>query len=95
MKVLKDIDVEMATLDQVRASLAYVFNGLKDGSLKPNVAKELNNACGKVLTSAKLELEYYSLRKEAPVVGFLGLPGPAASSNGHSKARPLKKIANK
>lgn len=61
----------MKNMDEVRAALTSVYNGLKDGSVKPNIACEMNNACGKIINTVKLELEYYALIKETPHIRFL------------------------
>jgi hypothetical protein len=58
-------------IDDVVANLTYVFDGLKDGSIKPNTACEMNNACGKVLSAAKMQLEYFKLMKEPPRIKLL------------------------
>lgn len=61
----------MKNMTEVREALSAVFEGLKNGDIKPNVACEMNNACGKIINSVKLELEYYSMIKETPKVRFL------------------------
>jgi hypothetical protein len=48
-----------------------VFKGLKDGTVKHNDASELANLAGKMINSAKVQVEYYALRKEAPRIAFL------------------------
>jgi hypothetical protein len=61
----------MKNITDVRAELSKVFVGLKNGSINPSVASELNNSAGKIINSVKIELEYYALRKEKPEIEFL------------------------
>jgi hypothetical protein len=41
------------------------------GAIKPKEAGELANVAGKMINSAKIQLEYYALRKETPSIPFL------------------------
>jgi hypothetical protein len=41
------------------------------GAIKPKEAGELANVAGKMINSAKVQLEYYALRKETPTIDFL------------------------
>lgn len=61
----------MKNITEVREQLADVFAQLKSGAISPGVATELNNAAGKIINSLKVELEYFSLRKEKPEIQFL------------------------
>lgn len=65
----------MENIDELRQELGCVFAGLKDGSLTPAVATEMNNAAGKMMTSVKLEHEYAHLRKEEPNIPFMEYDG--------------------
>jgi len=38
---------------------------------RPGEAAELANLAGKMIGSAKVQVEYYALRKEAPTIEFL------------------------
>ena len=58
------------------AELAMTFERLKSGEIKPGEAAELANLAGKMIGSAKVQVEYYALRKEAPVIGFLETEKP-------------------
>ncbi len=60
----------MKNIEAVRSELALVFAGLKDGTLDPKQAVEMNNCAGKVINSLKVELEYHALRKETPDIKF-------------------------
>jgi len=55
---------------KLRDDLFEVFENLKSGKVQPKVATEMINAAGKIINSAKVELEYYAQRKEAPTVAF-------------------------
>ena len=61
----------MKNIKEVREQLTEVFKDLRDGSLEPKVASELNNSAGKIINTLKVELEYFSLRKEKPKIKFL------------------------
>jgi hypothetical protein len=61
----------MKNLRELREELSDVFANLKSGELCAKDAKELNNAAGKIINSAKVELEYYALRKETPNIPFI------------------------
>ena len=60
----------MKNIKDVRNQLAEVFAELRSGAINPAVASELNNSAGKIINSLKVELEYYSLRKESPDIDF-------------------------
>lgn len=62
----------MKNVIQLRNQLCQVFGELRDNSIRVPVAKELVNTAGKIINSVKLELEYAALRKETPVIEFLG-----------------------
>jgi 5-formyltetrahydrofolate cyclo-ligase len=59
------------TASELRAELAKVFAQLKDGEITPSEAAELANLAGKMIASAKAQLEYAALRKDIPVIAFL------------------------
>lgn len=61
----------MKNVDELRGQLAEVFAQLRAGTIKPGEAAELANLAGKMIGSAKVQVEYYALRKEAPIIGFL------------------------
>jgi uncharacterized protein YgbK (DUF1537 family) len=58
----------MKNCDELRTSLAETFAQLKAGTIKPGEASELANLAGKMINSAKVQVEYYALRKEAPKI---------------------------
>ena len=63
--------MEMQNCDELRAELALTFAKLKAGEIKPSEAAELANLAGKMIGSAKVQVEYYVLRKESPRINFL------------------------
>ena len=44
---------------------------MKTGGITHKDASELANLAGKMINSAKVQVEYYSIRNEAPVIKFL------------------------
>ncbi len=61
----------MKNVNELRNELAQVFEGLRNGSIKPGEAAEISNVAGKMINSAKVQIEYYALRKESPTINFL------------------------
>lgn len=61
----------MKNVEELRVRLASVFTDLQAGKIKPGEASELANLAGKMINSAKVQVEYYALRKETPDIGFL------------------------
>ena len=61
----------MKTATQLRDELAVVFDQLQSGAIKPKEAGELANVAGKMINSAKVQLEYHALRKSTPNIPFL------------------------
>ena len=72
----------MKNVEELRTLFAEVFTGLQNGTIKHKDASELANLAGKMINSAKVQVEYYALRKEAPVIPFLG----AATTKTNGKA---------
>jgi len=62
----------MKNVLELRNELCQVFTELREDKVEAPVAKELVNAAGKIINTVKLELEYAALRKETPVIEFLG-----------------------
>jgi len=61
----------MKNVNELRTNLAEVFQSLKSGQMDPKAATELANLAGKMISSAKVQVEYYALRKEQPSITFL------------------------
>ena len=65
----------MKNADELRDELSKIFAQLKAGAIKPSEAAELANLAGKMIASAKIQVEYFSLRKESPRIKFLEVEG--------------------
>ena len=61
----------MKNVTQLRKELAEVFADLKSGKLAPATATEMNNAAGKMIATAKLQLEHATLSKQTPNIEWL------------------------
>ena len=59
------------TIKTLRDDLYVVFSGLKDGSVDPKVAAEMNNTAGKIINTVRAELQYAEQRKVEPNIEFL------------------------
>lgn len=64
----------MTTITDIRDQLVEVFNGLRDGTIEPKAAVEVNNTAGKIIGTAKVQLAYHALRGESPNIPFLAAP---------------------
>ena len=67
----------MKNAHELRCELAQVFASLKAGQINASDAAELANLAGKMINSAKAQVEYYALRKESPSIQFLDEKGGA------------------
>lgn len=76
----------MKNVEELRLQLASVFMGLRDGSVKHTDAAELANLAGKMINSAKGQVEYYALRKETPYIPFLESSTNETQSEAHHLA---------
>ena len=61
----------MKNAEELRDELAQTFAQLKAGEIKSSEAAELANLAGKMIGSAKVQVEYYALRKEQPRIEWL------------------------
>ena len=61
----------MKNVTELREQLSQVFTELRNGGVKHSDAAELANLAGKMINSAKVQVEYYALRKEVPHIAFL------------------------
>lgn len=61
----------MKNANELRNELSEIFAGLKSGDIDAKVAAEMSNIAGKMINSAKAQIEYYALRKEQPTINFL------------------------
>lgn len=61
----------MNNANDVRNELARVFADLKAGTISTKEASEFANIAGKMINSAKAQLEYAKVREETPTIDFL------------------------
>ena len=61
----------MKNVDQVRDRLSAIFDQLESGEIDAKKAAEFANLAGKMINSAKVQVEYYALKKEVPSISFL------------------------
>ena len=61
----------MKNVDQVRDRLSLIFDQLESGEIDAKKAAEFANLAGKMINSAKVQVEYYALKNEHPTIGFL------------------------
>ncbi|MBJ2253297.1 hypothetical protein JFT59_19025 [Pseudomonas sp. MF6784] len=61
----------MKNAEALRKNLADVFRQLQAGEINAKDASELANLGGKMINSAKVQVEYFALRKEAPRIAWL------------------------
>ena len=61
----------MRNVVELREELSRVFIGLKEGAVQSKDASEMANLAGKMINSAKVQLEYHALRKDKPSIKFL------------------------
>lgn len=72
----------MKNAEDLRTQLAAVFAELRAGTVKPSEAAELANLAGKMISSAKVQVEYFALRKESPNIAFLDSTAKPISKHG-------------
>jgi hypothetical protein len=51
-------------VEDLRTNLSDVFDALRDGKIAHKEAKEMSNLAGKMINSAKVQLDYHGLRKD-------------------------------
>lgn len=60
----------------LRAELAKVFDELRAGEIEVKQASELANLAGKMISAAKVQVEYYGLLRKVPQsIAWLDEPG--------------------
>jgi hypothetical protein len=64
----------MKNMNELRSSLADVFDQLREGSIDVKSAGELANIAGKMIKSSAVQVEYYALRKQETKIPFLEEP---------------------
>lgn len=71
----------MKNIKDLRDSLLESFEALKEGKLKAKEAKEITNMSGKIILSAKVELDYNKFMKLGRKIDFLDVIEEKTGSN--------------
>jgi hypothetical protein len=61
----------MQTVSDLRKVLTEIFEELQKDEINTNKARELARVAGKILSSAKVQLDYQYLRGDKPSIPFL------------------------
>lgn len=61
----------MKNVSKMRDNLSDLYNDLRNGKADRKDVKELTNICGKMVSSAMVQVKYYAERKETPQIAFL------------------------
>jgi hypothetical protein len=61
----------MKNVSELRDQLSQVFADLRGGTIKHTDASELANIAGKMINSAKVQLDYYGHTKSTNKIPFL------------------------
>ena len=56
--------VTIDNVESLRNNLSAIFDALRDGAIAHKEAKEISNLAGKMINSAKVQLDYHGLRKD-------------------------------
>ncbi len=63
--------MSITTATHLRDDLLLLYERIKLGEVDLKTAKELNNCAGKIISSAKVQIEYAVVRNETPDIDFL------------------------
>ena len=63
---------KIETIEDVRDELITLYEEQRSGVIKHSEAKEMNNTMGKLIASAKVQLEYCVFRGDDLDIPFLG-----------------------
>jgi hypothetical protein len=55
---------KISNVNDLRNNLSDVFEALRNGDIAHKEAKEISNLAGKMINSAKVQLDYHGLRKD-------------------------------
>lgn len=61
----------MKNVTELRDQLSEVFSDLRKGTIKHTDASELANIAGKMINSAKVQLDYHAQTKQISKIPFL------------------------
>ena len=64
---------KVTNIVELRNSLLDVYDGLRDGKMGIREAKEQANVAGKIIQSAKLQVEYNAYMKTQSPIEFLNV----------------------
>jgi len=66
----------MNNITELRRELAVVFTRLQEGGVEIKEADALANVAGKIISSTKVQVEYYVARGDKTRIQFLEEPAP-------------------
>jgi len=61
---IRNKKAKISNVNDLRNNLSDVFEALRNGDIAHKEAKEISNLAGKMINSAKVQLDYHSLRKD-------------------------------
>ena len=61
----------MKNVVELRENLSNAFDLLLRGEIETKTVAEMTNLAGKMINSAKVQLEYHNLRQDTPKIKFL------------------------
>lgn len=67
---MEEIKINVVTNNELRADLMNVYNELRNGEINKGTAKEIANVAGKILSSAKTQLDYNKWVKNESKIDF-------------------------
>jgi len=62
----------MKHIHELTKELTALYEALKNGTIDVKAASEMNNTAGKIINTQRVQIEYASLRNEAPNIPFMG-----------------------
>lgn len=62
----------MKNINELTTELTELYEALKNGTIEVKTATEMNNTAGKIINAQRVQIEYASLRNEAPHIPFMG-----------------------
>lgn len=66
----QQVKISVVTNNELRADLMNVYNELRNGEINKGTAKEIANVAGKILSSAKTQLDYNKWVKNESKIDF-------------------------
>lgn len=65
------MEKQIKNVNDLREDLIEMYNNLKEGNIGLRDAKERNNTAGKIMSTAKLQMEYNAYTKSDARIPFL------------------------